>query len=343
MITKTRVSILLVFVTIVIAALTGTARADANLRLHPDSHRPHGVGVAGRTNADQALRRFWTAERMKNAPMYRPVTPPGAGRRNGGNGGLDRPDGPARAVRPAAPTATTMQQKTARPGFSWSGSLTTPPATTTGRVFFTLADGQPAWCSGSAVSSEGKDMVITAGHCVHDGAGGTWHGNWIFVPGYRNGSAPYGIWTARILDTTDSWYFHSDVRGDLGVAIVNPDSSGRHLVNVVGGQGFAWNYPVGLYAWDLGYPAESPYTGQTLQACTNSTWSDPWSTWGGILGLDCDFNGGASGGPWLIYFNGSLGYVNSVNSFTRSWLPGRIYGPYFDNEEGNLYNMYRYA
>jgi V8-like Glu-specific endopeptidase len=38
--------------------------------------------------------------------------------------------------------------------------------------------------------------VATAGHCVTDGEG-AWADNWIFVPGYDAGRAPYGQFPAR--------------------------------------------------------------------------------------------------------------------------------------------------
>src|SRR5258707_10279969 len=34
-------------------------------------------------------------------------------------------------------------------------------------------------------------------HCVHSGSGGGYLGNLVFVPGYRNGNAPYGVWKVR--------------------------------------------------------------------------------------------------------------------------------------------------
>ena len=64
-------------------------------------------------------------------------------------------------------------------------------------MFFTTHNGQNWVCSASTVNSNGKDAVITAGHCVYGSLGGEvggegWHTNWIFVPDCSNGYAPYG-------------------------------------------------------------------------------------------------------------------------------------------------------
>ena len=69
-----------------------------------------------------------------------------------------------------------------------------------------------------------------------------------------------------------------------------------------------------VYAF--GYPAAAPYDGGNLWGCS----SDVMPTWDyGTISSDrlrsgCDFTFGASGGPWLLYYNGSWGYLNGVTS-----------------------------
>jgi len=41
----------------------------------------------------------------------------------------------------------------------------------------------------------------------------------------------------------------------MGGAVINTNAYGQHIVNVVGGQGFAWNWPSSEYVYDFGYPA----------------------------------------------------------------------------------------
>jgi V8-like Glu-specific endopeptidase len=226
-------------------------------------------------------------------------------------------------------------------GSSWTGSFYSPPATTTGRVFFTTYNGQNWSCSGSTVNSAGKDSVITAGHCVFGSLGGEvpgegWHSNWMFVPDYYNGYAPYGAWTAKQLWTPTNYYYNQDEGDDIGGAVINTNAYGQHIVNVVGGQGFAWNWSANQYVYDFGYPVAAPFNGQTLQYCNGSEFN--WASVASTMGLACNFTGGSSGGPWLMDFNGEFGYINGVNDFVYTSLPGYIFSAYFGNNADALYN-----
>ncbi|MEU7696646.1 hypothetical protein AB0B00_39655, partial [Microbispora hainanensis] len=69
---------------------------------------------------------------------------------------------------------------------------------TTGKVFFTGADGKPHWCSATALQSTYKNVVATAGHCVYDTKSNkTTLDNWVFVPGYYEGKTPWGIYVGK--------------------------------------------------------------------------------------------------------------------------------------------------
>ncbi|MGH3428040.1 MAG: hypothetical protein ACRDQZ_10815, partial [Mycobacteriales bacterium] len=49
------------------------------------------------------------------------------------------------------------------------------------------------------------------------------------------------------------------------------------------------------------------------------------------IGIDCDMNGGSSGGPWMANLNPKTGgTVVSVNSFGYDDLPNVMWGPRFD-------------
>lgn len=53
---------------------------------------------------------------------------------------------------------------------------------------------------------------------------------------------------------------------------------------------------------------------------------------------DCLLNHGSSGGPFLRAWDNDLrfGYVNSVMSYKYS---GNMYGPYFDDDTLDIYNV----
>jgi V8-like Glu-specific endopeptidase len=205
---------------------------------------------------------------------------------------------------------------------------------TAGRVFFTF-QGQSASCSGDAVTSGNKSVVVTAGHCVK--YQGTWHTNWIFVPGYDNGNAPYGQWAARKTLTTPQWEASEDLNYDVGVGVVD-QLGGQSLTDVVGSQGIAFNQPKNQDMYTFGYPAEAPYDGTKLDYCSGPTFTDFLTSQD--HGMACDMTGGSSGGPWFIDFaeGSGTGQQNSVNSFGYTFLPGYMFGPYFGSDVQNLYN-----
>ena len=106
-------------------------------------------------------------------------------------------------------------------------------------AFFTTHTGEDWSRSGSTVNSAGRDSVITAGHCVYGSLGGEvpsegWHTNWVFVPGYHDGYAPYGVWTARELWVPTAYYDNQDEGDDIGGAVINTNAYGQHIVSVLG-------------------------------------------------------------------------------------------------------------
>jgi V8-like Glu-specific endopeptidase len=323
---------------------------------------PHASGVTGHATAtasdtSTAAKRvvaYWTPARMLSARNGAGITVRSASASHAAPSGVHGPaghvdgSGPDQAfagpaVRIAAPDIRGVRPDSGSVGSPWTGSPYEPPATTTGKVFFTTHNGENWQCSASTVNSNGKDSVITAGHCVYGSMGGEvpgegWHSNWIFVPDYRNGTAPYGVWTARELWTPTNYVNNQDEGDDMGGAVINTNSYGQHIVNVVGGQGIAWNWPASEYVYDFGYPVAAPFNGQTLQYCNGSefNWSSEVSS---TIGLPCNFTPGSSGGPWLMDFGGEFGYIDGVNDFVYSSLPGYIFSAYFGNNAESLYNV----
>jgi V8-like Glu-specific endopeptidase len=321
----------------------------------------HQVASAGQASAAaQQTIAYWTRARMLSARNADTITfasrprmpappahPSGPAGQVAGAAPVQPLAGPARAqagpARPA-PARAAVAPRSGSTGSGWTGSFYLPPATTTGKVFFTTTgNGQTEnWvCSASTVNSNGKDAVLTAGHCVYGSLGGEvpgegWHSNWMFVPDYYYGYAPYGVWTARQLWTLSSYYNNQDEGDDIGAAVMNTNSSGQHIVNVVGGQGLAWNWAENQYVYDFGYPAAPPFNGMSLQYCNGGEFNWPYVS--STMGLACNFTGGSSGGPWLRSFGGEFGYINGVNDFGYSSLPGEIFSAYFGNNADSLYN-----
>lgn len=265
---------------------------------------------------------FWTAERMREA---QPLRLPDAA-------ALAReqvPGGEKLEIPPAASTDSVLGPL--ETGAPWSGGGEVEK--TAGRVFFTF-DGRPASCSGNAVTSDNESTVITAGHCVK--MEGSWHKDWVFVPGYHDGEAPYGKWNAAKTLTTPQWEADEDLNYDVGAAVVKP-LNGRKLTETVGGQGLAFNsgYSQPMYAF--GYPAADPYDGEKLVHCAGTSFRDVLLTQDHAL--SCDMTGGSSGGPWFTEFDeaSGSGLQASVNSFGYTFLPDTMFGPYFGDDARQLY------
>ncbi|MFI0450587.1 trypsin-like serine peptidase [Actinomadura sp. 6N118] len=205
---------------------------------------------------------------------------------------------------------------------------------TTGKVFFSIG-GRDFLCSASTVRSANKDVVVTAGHCVKAGRG-AWAENWIFVPGYRDGTGPFGGFTARRMFTPDPWSQGGDGDYDVAMVAVAP-SGGRHVVDLTGGQHIAFGGPDGR-SFAFGYPSTGAYDGERLAYCGGRPTADPRGETTGH-GLRCDLTRGASGGPWLSGFDPATGtgVVTSVSSFKFADDHGTMYGPRFGDAVRRIY------
>lgn len=277
------------------------------------------VNLAAVTPAEaSAVAAKWTPAAMRNAIPLDQLLP-----------AVD----PAKLTGDVAKGLSQVVQPAAFPsgGGAWTGGGKV--TTTAGRVFFTY-QGRQASCSGNAVTSGNKSTVITAGHCVKlDGA---FHTNWVFVPGYNNGNAPYGTWTARATMATPQWVASEDINYDVGAAVVN-QLNGQSLTDVVGGQGIAFNQARGQAMYAFGWPAAAPYDGTKMIYCSGTTFNAFISNG---IGMTCDMTGGASGGPWFQQFSeaSGTGVLNSVNSYKINFISIWMFGPYFGTDAQNLYN-----
>jgi V8-like Glu-specific endopeptidase len=319
-------------------ALTAPAAAAAPPSTDVRSSTPTTAAERGAALA------YWTDERKARA---RPGDQRIAGR-SGPKGGT---------VDAAAPTTVRPQAKPSKPGNGKGGGGGTATVTgatwtgggavaeTTGKVFFTLA-GSNYVCSGSSVTSGNRNLVLTAGHCLHEGPG-AFASNFVFVPAYagdgRTTSGPYGTWAAASLHTTTQWASTGDFGYDVGFAVMAPQGGTANLADTVGSQGIAFNQPRGATVHAFGYPAASPYSGATLTYCTGATVRDPYG--GDPQGVVCDMTGGSSGGPWYAGFSASTGVGTSysVNSYRYSSGPNsdKMFGPYFGAEVQRLYDAVR--
>jgi V8-like Glu-specific endopeptidase len=294
---------------------------------------PDVAALAG--DPETALERYWTPERMAAAkPADEGVSSMGVQQaaQTSALGEITAQGTAPVTTESSLPDVTIMSGSN---GTSWPHRHDWV-ALTNGKVFFDKSSTDRGWmCSGVVVTSEARNTVFTAGHCVHDGSGSRWYnGNWTFVPDYYNGDRPKGTWQARQLWSLNGWMNNSDRAYDIGAAVMFP-LNGKKLVDVTGSQGIRINGPQTPYVYHFGFPANSPFNGEDLINCDGQT-SKPNN-----LKLACNMQGGASGGAWLADFNGNAGYTVSVNSYHVGNDLTQIYGPYFGDGAYNLYQSVR--
>jgi V8-like Glu-specific endopeptidase len=345
------------------AAPAATASAAAS-RHDTTRHGAAGHAAAATKSQQLAVLRYWTRSRMEHAVPAGPAAPaaglpvrplallaadgqppgrvPAAGAAASPvlpvplGGRLPHQEflaAPARiaATAPATPGST---------GSQWQGGGAV--AQSAGKVFFTLG-GTDYVCSGSTVASANADVAVTAAHCVTDG-NGNWATNWTFVPGYVNGSAPYGRYTARRFFVASQWSSGAAEDYDVAFVALGTATVGglqAHAVTAAGGLGITFgSHPAQEYAF--GYPSAAPYNGRQLEYCNGTTSPDPYHATSDT-GLHCAITEGASGGPWLSGFKAGTGTITSVSSFKYNDGSEITYGPALGSAARSLYGQAEHA
>ncbi len=275
-----------------------------------------------------SIERYWTPARMAGAQPVTTSPPTGPLTTTPAEVG----GGTEVSIPPVSPTRLTPKATAVAAPY---GEY---PAKLNGKVFFTDVKGTDYECSGTAVNSVNKSVVWTAGHCVHQGSGGRFHRNWVFVPGYLAGAAPYGSWSAKKLLTTDGWAKTGDYRQDFGAAVVRPLGSER-LADRVGGHGLLFNGSRDQTWSVFGYPATGPFDGTRQYMCVSNRLADDYPPGPGpaTLKIACDMTGGSSGGGWLVDLVGGFGQVNGVMSYSYDDT-SYSYSSYQGDEALKLYN-----
>lgn len=289
---------------------------------------PSGVRVSP-ISAQQA-ERFWTPGRMREAQPLE-VDP----RRLSALGGQRVERGVPRRIGPTASLSADFGSN-----FGQVADPTAPEFRVHGAIFLALGIFGYARCSGTAVHSANESVVVTAAHCINSGGRrGRWfRSRWVFVPGYRYGQRPFGVFPAKWLDTTRQWRASGSENFDVGAAVVGRNQRGETLGEAVGGAGIAWNLKPRQSFSVHGYPAEEPFDGETQRLCPAAKFlgHDPDSfLFPGPLNLAvaCDVTGGASGGGWTIEGN----TLNGVTNYGYFDATTPDFGAYFGNEVARLY------
>jgi V8-like Glu-specific endopeptidase len=152
------------------------------------------------------------------------------------------------------------------------------------------------FCTASVVSSPGKDLLITAAHCINGGKGSSgYNSDIVFIPSYRDGHEPFGVWTPAKLFVAPQWAKSSDPDFDVGFVVLR-SHDGENIQQVLGANRLGTDLGYQYLVHVTGYPdsADAPIT------CVN--WTSRLSST--QLRFDCaGYTVGTSGSPWVTKFS----------------------------------------
>ena len=180
-------------------------------------------------------------------------------------------------------------------------------------------------CSGTAVNTPSKSIVLTAGHCVV--LEGVTASRISFVPAFDHGVRPFGNFSVSTVFVMPQWRHGENPDFDVAALKVEPNHLGD-LTDVVGARGFASQRSRSADFDIYGYPAAA-LKGEEMRSCrAHGLGSDPLTF--PFLGPPtipgaCDMAAGSSGGAWLLEGD----YVDGVTSYGYANRPDLLYSPYF--------------
>lgn len=191
------------------------------------------------------------------------------------------------------------------------------------------------FCTASVVSSPGLNLLITAAHCINGGNGRGYNKDIVFIPDYRDGTAPFGIWTPQRLLVAPQWAASADPDYDVGFVVLQP-LNGQNIQQVLGGNQLGFDSGYQYLVRVTGYPssADAPIT------CVNWTSRESVTQ----LQFNCGgYTGGTSGSPWVVGYSprsrsGTI--VGVIGGYEQGgYTPSVSYSAYFGAGVHQLYQQ----
>lgn len=208
-----------------------------------------------------------------------------------------------------------------------------------GRIFAWHPDGGYS-CSGSSIKTRSMRLVLTAAHCLYYER--KWATRVLFIPDFKDGQRPYGIYKAKAFWVPSGWQRRSHgiigANFDVGLIAIRDRPNGSRIGENVGAlpvQAFPEKSGLtNVYGYPMG-----AMQGRYLRTCRNRTslWPDSiflpgpngWQ-------VKCNMAAGSSGGPWVSPYRSkdgkktmkidgltSTGYSIRRNSYLTSPYLGR--------------------
>ena len=128
-------------------------------------------------------------------------------------------------------------------------------------ALFSSADGSlnGEFCTAAVVDSPGRDLLLTAAHCVVAPGSGKATGDLMFVPGYDADRAPYGRWRVREAVVDTRWARHGDPDYDVAFLTTVPMDRPGRVQDAVGAEHIGFGpLPGQTPVVSVGYPWHGP-------------------------------------------------------------------------------------
>lgn len=295
---------------------------------------------------------YWSPERLKNAkPLPLPtsfngvvtgVTPQVAGQSQASSGAAPTVKVPINQQPLFTPNHPQVQNNGVQPNnvgtksARFTSSQIVPlsadlsyPYVTSGKLFFTQPGVGDFVCSAAVIKPR---LILTAGHCVHKGSGGNngFFTNFVFIPAYRDGAAPYRQWSWSHVITTNNWSTgNGSVPNAADYAIIEVSDqlfsgSTRKIGSVVGYFGYKTLDLLPNHVTMLGYPVNLD-SGEKMHQITAGSYGSGGNN---TAVYGSDMSGGSSGGPWVQNFGvAASGQVNGSDKSLNQIVGVTSYGP----------------
>lgn len=273
----------------------------------------------------------------KREPIASPSSRPKASASSGARP-VERSGTPAKPEPSVKPSPTASPSPTATPAPA-------PPITSLGVSQVLTSSEQPAqvgaifsgsmsgghFCTGSVVDSPSGNIIVTAGHCLTAGTSTTA----VFVPDYRDGNAPLGVWQISNVIEDSAWTSNQDPDDDVAFALLKP-LNGKTIESVTG------SYTLDTDAVSSGNVQLTGYPETTDEpiSCTGSASGFSSSQ----LQVYCTgYPAGTSGSGWISDYDPTTGtgsLVGVIGGYeTGGDTPDVSYSPLFNSTVRVLYDQ----
>ncbi len=187
-------------------------------------------------------------------------------------------------------------------------------------------------CSGTALDTPSRSIVLTAGHCVLENH--SYGKELVFIPAFEHGDRPFGTFAVEVAYLMPQWRHSENPDFDVAALRVAPNQFGA-LTDVVGGRGYVTGRSRHLHFQIYGYPAAALH-GEELRSCLAKGLGSDSLTYHyagpPTIPSACDMAGGSSGGAWIV----GGAYIDGITSYGYTGFGNKVYSPYFGPVIGNF-------